>query len=33
MNELAHLKNEINAIPIKLGYQFKISFLNNPYES
>lgn len=33
MNELAHLKNEINAIPIKFGYQFEISFLNNPYES
>lgn len=33
MNELARLKNEINAIPIKFGYQFEISFLNNPYES
>lgn len=33
MNELAHLKDEINAIPIKFGYQFEISFLNNPYES
>ena len=33
MNELAHLKHEINTIPIKFGYQFEISFLNNPYES
>lgn len=33
MSELTRLKTELKTLPIKFGYRFEISFLNNLYES